>query len=269
MSGLLPTHTILDKIVAQKLVEVKRLKASVRAESPYDLIGERAGHRFLERLRDQTLPGRPIIAEIKRASPSAGVLREPFEPGEIAGAYTENGARCISVITDEKFFQGSLAALAAARAATELPILCKDFIIDEAQVVEAARARADAVLLIARLLSYRRLKKLYNFARELGLAVLLEVHDEEDLERSLRLRPEPKLIGINNRDLSDFSVAVSRTTRLLPRMPAGVTVVSESGLSEPKVLDELLAQGVHAFLIGSSLMKAKDAGGALRRLVYE
>jgi indole-3-glycerol phosphate synthase len=296
MKGVRDTATILDKIVARKVEEVAAARArrlprscglpeddapparrdpvaatavaatavAATAVAATSVAGSRPG--FAAALRDRR-PGRPIIAEIKKASPSAGVLREPFDPVAIARAYTQAGARCLSVITDEKFFQGSLDVLRQVRAVTALPLLRKDFIIDAVQLEEAVEAGADAVLLIARILDDALLADLYAAAIALGLETLLEVHDAADLERALALSPRPQLIGVNNRDLADFTVSLRRTLDLLPLLPPGVTLVSESGLSDPADLDRLLAAGVHAFLVGTALMKAEDPGAALRRLV--
>lgn len=267
MSGILSTDTILDKIVAQKIKEVEILKGRPGRKGPSPSRSDNPGDDFLNALKDKDRPGRPIIAEIKKASPSAGVLRDPFEPKKIAAAYEKNGARCISVITDEEFFKGSLEVLEQVRGVTHRPILRKDFIIHPIQIEDAAKAGADAVLLIARILSDDLLKWLYECAEEMKLAVLFEAHDERDMERIAGLSPVPSLIGVNNRDLSDFSVSIDRTLSLLPMMPEGAVVVSESGLSDAGVLDDLAAAGVHAFLIGTAFMKADDPGEALRRLV--
>jgi indole-3-glycerol phosphate synthase len=265
MAGVLHTSTILDRIVAQKLIEVERLKSGPPPRPP---AAGRPAHAFIAALRHEKRRGRPIIAEVKHASPSAGVLRDPFDPAAIARAYEQNGARCLSVITDEKFFQGSLEYLVRARAAVGIPILRKEFIIDEVQIEEARSAGADAVLLIVRILDPTLLRGLYRGAAEHGLDALIEVHDEKDLARALELRPAPALIGVNNRDLSDFSVDAGRTLRLLPLMPEETLAVSESGLSQPAVLDRLREAGVDAFLIGTSLVKAPDPGAALHELVY-
>jgi indole-3-glycerol phosphate synthase len=267
--GVLQTGTILDRIVAKKLAEVEKLKSLPRPGPPRERRSKNPGENFLRAVRDKEKKGRPIIAEIKRASPSAGVLRDPFLPAGIAKAYKQNGARAVSVITDQEFFQGSLEALIEVGDTVDLPLLRKDFIIDRVQVEDAAGAGAGAVLLIARILSDDLLKELYEMSASLSLAPLIEVHDKKDLERALALSPAPGLVGINNRDLSDFSVSVDRTLSLLPEIPEGVTIVSESGLSDPATLDRLMDEGVDAFLIGTALMKADDAGEALRRLVYE
>jgi indole-3-glycerol phosphate synthase len=270
MSGVRQTGTILDQIVAVKREEVEKLKGRGQEVSP----PAKGRDREVSPTRDLTAalraerPGRAVIAEIKRASPSAGVIREPFLPAEIARAYAANGARAISVLTDEKFFQGSLAVLREVRATVELPLLRKDFIIDRVQITEAAEAGADAVLLIARILDNALMAELYAAAGELGLAALIEVRDAEDLRRTLMLQPAPQLIGVNNRDLADFTVSIQRTLDLIPVIPRTVTLVSESGLSDPATLDRLRAAGVQAFLIGTSLMKAADPGEALKRMVH-
>ncbi len=272
MAKILQTDTILDKIVATKIREVAERKTTVGEPIP---VGEPfqarsgTGTKFLDSLTNPSRPGRPIIAEIKKASPSAGVIRDPFEPVKIAQAYRDHGARAISILTDESFFQGSLDYLAAVRAAVDLPLLRKDFIIDQVQIEDAATVGADAVLLIARILSDELFQQLYEAAGELGLETLVEVHDEQDLDRTMKLTPAPPIIGVNNRNLADFSVSIQTTKRLLPLMPEGTTVVSESGLTDLAALEELTAAGAHAFLIGTAFMKADDPGSELRKLVYD
>lgn len=272
MKGVRDTATVLDKIVARKVEEViaargRRVPRGCGCSDECLAVPKRDPGRpgFIAALRSGR--GRPIIAEIKKASPSAGVIREPFDPEAIARAYQAAGARCISVITDEKFFQGSLDVLRRVRAVTTLPLIRKDFIIDWVQLAEAVEAGADAALLIARILDDELMSYLYGAATEMGLDVLIEVHDAPDLERVLNLAPRPSLIGVNNRDLADFTVSIDRTLRLLPLVPPGVLLVSESGLSDTTMLDALLAAGAGAFLIGTSLMKADDPGMMLRRLV--
>ncbi len=269
MGGLIRTDTILDRIVSSKVKEVERKKSLPRPKPPTVRHSENPRRDFIAALRDGEKKGRAVIAEIKKASPSAGVIRDPFDPEAIALAYSGGGARCISVITDEEFFQGSLRFLMRVRKTVDLPILRKDFIIDPSQVEEAAWAGADAVLLIARILSDSLMRDLYARARDLLLAVLFEVHDEKDLERVQSLDPSPQLIGVNNRDLGDFSVSVERTVSLLPHFKEGVTVVSESGLSDAATLRRLSEKGVDAFLIGTALMKSDDPGRALGRLVFD
>jgi indole-3-glycerol phosphate synthase len=209
-------------------------------------------------------PGIGVIAEHKRRSPSAGVLREGASVADLVGAYERGGARAISVLTEERHFDGSLEDLHEAREASSLPIRRKDFIIDPYQLYEAAAAGADAVLLIVAALDPDRLAELSASARALGLETLVEVHDESELESALTV--PGVVIGINNRDLTDFSVDVRRTFELLDRIPAGRLVVSESGVHERRQLDELEAAGVHAVLVGERLMRARDPEAACRAL---
>lgn len=210
-------------------------------------------------------PGVAVIAEFKRRSPSAGVLREGAELAEIVDAYTRAGARALSILTEEAHFAGSLEDLRAARALCELPILRKDFVVEDYQLLEARAAGADAVLLIVAALADAELAGLHEVARELGLDVLVEVHDREELDRALALGAE--LIGVNNRDLRDFSVDVRRTHELREAIPAEVLVVSESGISSPEQLRELAEAGVEAVLVGESLMRAQRPDEALRGLL--
>jgi indole-3-glycerol phosphate synthase len=214
--------------------------------------------RFLDAL---ARPGLQGIAEFKRRSPSAGALREDPDLRAIAAAYERGGARAISVLTEGPHFEGSLQDLRAARAACDLPLLRKDFIVDPYQLHEALAAGADAVLLIVAALDRAALGELHRQARALDLDVLVEVHDRAELDRALEL--EVDLIGINNRDLRDFTVDVGRTLELLADIPAGVTVVSESGIAQPEQLSELQSRGVHAVLVGESLMRAEDPQAAL------
>jgi indole-3-glycerol phosphate synthase len=212
-----------------------------------------------------TQPGIAVIAEFKRRSPSAGTLREDARLQEIVSAYERGGASAISVLTEEANFGGSLEDLRASRALCELPVLRKDFVIDEYQLIEARLAGADAVLLIVAALTTERLVALHDAARELGLEVLVEVHDRDELERALVL--DAQLIGINNRDLHDFSVDLGRTALLREAIPAGVAVVSESGIAEARQLRDLEGQGVDAVLVGESLMRARDPQRALADLL--
>jgi indole-3-glycerol phosphate synthase len=212
-------------------------------------------------------PGLSVIAEFKRRSPSAGEIRAGATPAEIARAYEEAGATALSVLTDEPHFGGSLDDLREARAACELPILQKDFIVDAYQLYEAAVAGADAVLLIVAALTPEELASLYETARGLDLDVVVEVHNEPELETALTV--DADVIGINNRDLDDFSVDVQTTFELMPDVPAGKTVVSESGIAERATLDELERVGVDAVLIGEALMRADDPGAKLRELIAD
>jgi indole-3-glycerol phosphate synthase len=210
-------------------------------------------------------PGIGAIAEFKRRSPSAGELRSGADPAEIARAYERAGAAAMSVLTEEANFGGSLEDLRAARAACSLPILRKDFVVDPYQLHEARAAGADAVLLIVAALEDGELSSLHEQARALGLDVLVEVHDGDELARAAAVGAT--LIGVNNRDLRDFSVDVSRTSRLLERMPAGALVVSESGIATKEQVQQLEREGVAAVLVGETLMRASDPGEALAGLL--
>ncbi|UUX96354.1 indole-3-glycerol phosphate synthase TrpC [Aquabacterium sp. J223] len=258
---------ILQRIVAVKREEVAALRA---ARPPADLRREaeaqRAGRRdFVGALRARADVGRPaVIAEVKKASPSKGVLRERFMPAEIAASYERGGAACLSVLTDRPFFQGDEAFLRQARAACSLPVLRKDFIVDELQVIEAAAMGADCILLIAACLDDAAMAGLEVCARDLGLAVLVEVHDAEELDRALRL--QTPLIGVNNRNLRSFEVSLDTTIGLKPRVPADRLLVTESGILSGDDVQRLRAAGVHAFLVGEAFMRAEDPGTALAAL---
>ena len=206
-----------------------------------------------------------VIAEIKRASPSAGLIRDDFDPADIARSYQRGGATCLSVLTDRQFFQGHDDYLIAARAACDLPVLRKDFIIDPWQVWETRALGADALLLIVAALDDKRLKDLSELGRELGLSVLVEVHDEAELDRALAIPGD--LVGINNRDLHRFVTDLDTTLRLAPRVPDDRLVISESGIHTPADLARLRAGGVGAFLIGESFMRHPDPGQILSRLL--
>jgi len=223
--------------------------------------GEMSQRRFGAALRE---PGIAVIAEFKRRSPSAGTLHEDPDLHELLGAYERGGASALSVLTEGPNFDGTLEDLRAARTACELPILRKDFIVDDYQLYETKVARADAVLLIVAALEPEQLRALYERAGTLGLDVLVEVHDHDELQMALKIGAE--LIGINNRDLRDFSVDVERTERLMGEIPAGVTVVSESGIAEAEQLSRLEDAGVAAVLVGETLMRSADPEGALRIL---
>ena len=257
---------ILTKILATKAKEVaaaraRRSAAAVEAEArsaspPRDFVGA---------LQAAISAGRPaVVAEIKKASPSRGVLRPIFDPAAIARRYEAGGAACLSVLTDREYFQGADAHLAAARAACSLPILRKDFIFDEYQIAESRAIGADCVLLIVAALDDARLAALERSASDHGMAVLAEVHDLRELDRALRLATP--LIGINNRDLRTFDVTLETTLGLLPRVPPERIVITESGILAPTDVARMRAAGVHAFLVGEAFMRAADPGAALRAL---
>ena len=212
-------------------------------------------------------PGLSLIAEFKRRSPSAGEIREGAEVADLVGAYERGGAAAISVLTDEPHFGGSLDDLRAARAACELPILQKDFVVDRYQLYEAAASGADAVLLIVAALDDGELAALHDAARGLDLDCLVEVHDEPELERALAI--DADVLGINNRDLGDFTVDVGTTLELITDVPAGKAVVSESGISDRSALEELEERGVDAVLVGEALMRAPDPEAKVRELTAD
>lgn len=205
-----------------------------------------------------------VIAEIKRASPSKGLLRAQFDPAAIARSYAQHGAACLSVLTDADFFQGSEVYLEQARAACELPVLRKDFIVDAYQIYEARAIGADCILLIVAALGDAQLMEFTGLAHHLGMEVLIEVHDGEELERALALNTV--LIGINNRDLRHFETRLQTTLDLLPNIPAGRIVVTESGILHPQDVQLMRSQGVHVFLVGEACMRAPDPGEALATL---
>jgi indole-3-glycerol phosphate synthase len=205
-----------------------------------------------------------VIAEVKKASPSKGVLREHFVPAEIAASYQRGGAACLSVLTDARFFQGSSACLEAARAACKLPVLRKDFMVDSYQVFEAGAMRADCILLIAACLDDARMADLEVQARALGMDVLVEVHDGAELDRALRLTTP--LLGINNRNLRSFEVSLETTLGLMPHVPADRVLVTESGITSQADVRRMREAGVGAFLVGEAFMRAADPGMALAAL---
>jgi indole-3-glycerol phosphate synthase len=257
---------ILQRIVAVKREEIAAAKARRSLESLREIARARNDVRpFEAALRRRIGAGRPaVIAEVKKASPSKGVLREHFVPHEIAASYARGGAACLSVLTDERFFQGSADYLEQARAACALPVLRKDFIVDEYQLAESRAMGADCVLLIVACLDDAQLSALEASALSLGLAVLVEVHDAAELERALRLKTP--LLGINNRNLRTFEVSLQTTLELRARVPAERVLVTESGILDAADVQRMRAAGVHAFLVGEAFMRAADPGRALARL---
>jgi indole-3-glycerol phosphate synthase len=258
---------ILDRIVAVKREEVAAAKAGVPAAALREQAEARTDVRAFElALRAKLAAGDAgVIAEVKKASPSKGVLREHFVPAEIAASYQRGGAACLSVLTDQRFFQGSAAYLQQARAACALPVLRKDFIVDAYQVDEARVMGADCILLIVACLADAQLAELEMQARSLGMDVLVEVHDAAELERALRCTRTP-LVGVNNRNLRSFEVSLATTLDLLPRVQADRLLVTESGIGTRADIARLRAAGVHAFLVGEAFMRADDPGAALAAL---
>src|SRR5262245_18084879 len=254
-AGITKTGPIIDKIVARTLQEGASLVIDLTRFSH----GQRRD--FVGALRRDTVA---LIAEVKHASPSKGILIEDFDPVGLGTAYADYGASASSVLTDRDFFQGSLEDLEAVRADASIPVLRKDFIIDERQVIEARSACADAILLIVAILDDARLHDLLLAAHEYSVAALIEVHTEHEMERALKL--EPRLIGINNRDLHTFTVDLDVSRRLAAMAPPDVTLVAESGISTADDVKMLAAAGVDAILVGESIVKSPDIGAQIRAL---
>ena len=252
----------LEQILATTREDVARRKAQFAADLPPPT----PPRGFHAALRAKAASGYGLIAEIKKASPSKGLIRADFDPAAHACAYAAGGAACLSVLTDEPYFQGHLDYLWQARAAVDLPVLRKDFMIDPWQIAEARTHGADAVLLIVAALDDGALAELEAAASEQDMDVLIEVHDEAELDRALNLRST--LLGINNRDLKTFDVDPRRAWQLAARVPAGYTVVSESGIATRTDLDAAGAHGIRAFLVGESLMRQDDVEAATRALLH-
>lgn len=260
--------TILDTIVEQKQLEVAKLpERLIAAGDLRDAMLERGEQRdFLAALRNPRVGDVALIAEVKKASPSKGVICADFDPVRIAKEYEAAGASCLSVLTDEKFFQGSLDYLRQIRAAVKLPLLRKDFIIDERQILEAIEWGADAILLIVAILDDVRLKRFHELAREAGLAALVEVHDEAELNRALAIGA--RLIGVNNRDLKTFKVDLATTERLAANLPQGsALLVAESGIETRADVERLAKCGAGAMLVGESLVRGGDIANKIRELL--
>ena len=258
---------ILDRIVAVKRAELA-LSRAARPLTELRRDAEALGgvRDFARALQTRVAAGQAaVIAEVKKASPSKGVLREHFVPAEIAASYERHGAACLSVLTDERFFQGSAAYLQQARAACAVPVLRKDFIVDAYQVYEARAMGADAVLLIAACLDDVQMGELEACAMALSLSVLVEVHDAAELARALKLKTP--LVGINNRNLRTFEVSLETTLGVLAQLPADRLVVTESGIVSRADVQRMRSAGVHAFLVGEAFMRADDPGAALAALV--
>jgi indole-3-glycerol phosphate synthase len=257
---------ILDRIIATKHDEI----AAAVAVKPLAAVEAEAAARpaprdFVGAIRSRIACGQPaVIAEIKKASPSKGIIRPDFHPDEIARSYAAHGAACLSVLTDRQYFQGCPEYLQAARAACDLPVLRKDFMVDAYQVAEARAMGADCILLIAAALSLSQMQALEAQAQAYGMAVLVEVHNGEELDAALQLKTP--LLGINNRNLRTFEVSLQTTLDLLERIPADRIVVTESGILGPQDVARMRASNVHAFLVGEAFMRAPSPGAELARL---
>lgn len=258
--------TVLDKILAHKRTEVAARKAAVSLDALRRRIDDQDAPRgFVEALRRKAAANQPgVIAEIKKASPSKGVIRADFDPPAHARSYAAAGAACLSVLTDEQFFQGHDDYLIAARAAVDLPVLRKDFVIDDYQIYEARALGADCVLLIVAALNIMTLTTLYQCARNLGLDVLIEAHDRTELDAALSLRPD--LVGVNNRNLKTFETSIEHSLELAPLVPEQTLFVTESGIADPATVARLRAGGIQHFLVGEAFMRQPDPGAGLQAL---
>ena len=260
--------TILRKILARKREEVRERSLRESLASLERRASEQGFVRgFAECIATRVSAGdAAVIAEVKKASPSKGVIREDFKPAEIAKSYQVGGAACLSVLTDIDFFQGADSYLEDARSACDLPVLRKDFTVDPYQIVEARAIGADAVLLIVAALEQGQMVELAETAREVGVDVLVEVHDRAELERALEL--DTRLLGINNRDLHTFEMRLETTIELLPYIPGDRVVVTESGIHQRENVSVMREEGVHAFLVGEAFMRAEQPGDALKELFF-
>ncbi len=260
------TPDILKKIVARKEQEIAEARQLLSLEALRETLEDKSPPRgFVASLKQKIAAGNPgVIAEIKKASPSKGVLREDFRPADIARSYAEHGAACLSVLTDVDFFQGSPEYLKQARAACGLPVIRKDFIVDPYQVYEARAMEADCILLIVACLDDEQLASLNGLAMELGMDVLIEVHDEEELARALIV--DNPMVGINNRNLRTFDVSLDTTLNMLKRIPGDRLVITESGILQPEDVELMRGHGVNGFLVGEAFMRADDPGARLAEL---
>lgn len=258
----------LDKIMAHKADEVLAAKqATPLSEVKATAADVPPCRGFAAALKAKLVQSHPaVIAEVKKASPSKGVIRADFDPASIARSYEAHGAACLSVLTDEEFFQGHADYLMQAREQVQIPILRKDFMLDEYQVFEAKAMQADCILLIAAALEDELMFDLWHRARELGLDVLVEVHNQQELQRALQL--ELSMVGINNRNLRDFSTSLDTTVSLLAQIPLGVTVVTESGIHSRDDIELMQSNDVNAFLVGEAFMRADEPGAKLAELFF-
>ena len=263
------TPTVLRKIIARKWEEIAERKAQVSLEQlKASAALQPVARGFVKAIENKIAQGKcGVIAEIKKASPSKGVIREHFVPAELARSYEQGGAACLSILTDEDFFQGADAYLQQARAAVSLPVIRKDFLVDEYQIYEARAMGADCVLLIVSALTPEKLKELNALAQSIGLDVLVEVHDEAELDIALEL--PNKLIGINNRNLHTFDVTLETTYKLLDKIGSDRIVVTESGILAPADVNAMRNKNVNAFLVGEAFMRADEPGVALAEFFAE
>jgi len=259
---------ILNRILRRKIEEIEVGRQQVPLEQLRAQLGSVSGPRgFIRSLRDKQSSGLPaVIAEIKKASPSKGVIREDFDPVQIAESYAKGGASCLSILTDRDFFQGHDDYLVAARHACLLPVIRKDFIIDPYQVYESRALGADCILLIVAALEDRTLKDLYRLSSDLGMDTLVEVHNQHELERAMHL--DLDILGINNRDLHSFETSLSTTLDLLDHIPETCLVVTESGIQSSEDVRLMRDHGVNSFLVGEAFMRAEDPGRELRALFF-
>lgn len=260
--------TILDRILEHKRFEIaERRNKRSHASLLNDCKGLPVTRGFTRSLVENAARGAPsIIAEIKRASPSKGLIRADFDPPALAISYANSGATCLSVLTDIQFFQGADSYLQSARAAVDLPVLRKDFVVDRYQLAESRVLGADCVLLIVSALPSMQLSELYHEAQELGLDTLIEVHERAEMDRALTL--SPPLIGVNNRNLHTFEVSLETSLALKRALPDGTTLVSESGIHTRDDVQTLRQAGINCFLVGEAFMRADDPGSKLRELFY-
>ena len=259
---------ILVQILRRKTEEVAERQAVVPLESIRHQLADTAGPRgFVTAIRTRIAQGETaVIAEIKKASPSKGLIRPDFDPTDIARSYMAAGATCLSVLTDRDYFQGDDVHLGQARSVCDLPVLRKDFVIDSYQVYEARWVGADCILLVVAALSDNRIEELLGVSKEVGVDVLVEVHDRQELDRALNF--DTPLIGINNRNLRNFETNLDTTLELLAAVPEDRTLVTESGIHTSKDVELMRANGVHAFLVGEAFMRAPDPGMELRQLFF-
>jgi indole-3-glycerol phosphate synthase len=258
-------NDILSRILAVKHEEIRSAQKVIPRETLTELARQQDERDFVGALRAKHSEGKAgVIAEVKKASPSKGVIREHFVPGEIAQSYERGGAACLSVLTDAKFFLGSAEYLTEARAACGIPVLRKDFVIDQYQVVESRAMGADCILLIVAALETSKMRELEALAHTLGMAVLVEVHDSAELERALTLKTP--LVGVNNRNLRTFATSIETTLDLLDQIPSDRMVVTESGIATRADVERLRANDVNSFLVGEAFMRAPDPGAELARM---